>query len=179
MLQKQPSGGPVRWAACPVLADIVAKVPKGAGLISRQRTKQAAVTDQQGFKRATRIICEFYAWRRGPPHHYSIAAPTVGEFESHLAKRLLQQYRHEPDMPTALRDVRSRGQSGKHLLVLSFSGFDPKETFRWRRNSRLRAILGCLRAFHSLVESATIGEVRVSPHVARFAKAGRTPVVRL
>src|SRR5258708_1153477 len=76
MLQKQPSGGPVRWAACPVLADIVAKVPKGAGLISRQRTKQAAVTDQQGFKRVTRIICEFYAWRRGPPHHYSIAAPT-------------------------------------------------------------------------------------------------------
>ncbi len=31
---------------------------------------------------------------------------------------------HEPDMPTALRDVRSQGQSGKHLLVLSFSGFD-------------------------------------------------------
>jgi hypothetical protein len=29
------------------------------------------------------------------------------------------------DMPTALRDVRSQGQSGKHLLALSFSGFDP------------------------------------------------------
>jgi len=28
-------------------------------------------------------------------------------------------------MPTALRDVRSQGQSGKHLLALSFSGFDP------------------------------------------------------
>jgi len=27
-------------------------------------------------------------------------------------------------MPTALRDVRSQGQSGKHLLALSFSGFD-------------------------------------------------------
>src|SRR5260370_7066683 len=35
---------------------------------------------------------------------------------------------HETDMPTALRDVRSQGQSGKHLLALSFSGFDPTRT---------------------------------------------------
>ena len=40
-------------------------------------------------------------------------------------KRLLQQHRHETDMPTTLRDVRFRGQSGKHMLALSFSGFDP------------------------------------------------------
>src|SRR5258705_11498696 len=32
-------------------------------------------------------------------------------------------------MPTPLRNVRSRGQSGKHLLALSFSGFDPTETW--------------------------------------------------
>jgi hypothetical protein len=31
-------------------------------------------------------------------------------------------------MPTTLRDVRFRGQSGKHMLALSFSGFDPKAT---------------------------------------------------
>jgi hypothetical protein len=31
-------------------------------------------------------------------------------------------------MPTALRDVRSQGQSGKHSLALSFSGFDPIPT---------------------------------------------------
>ena len=31
-------------------------------------------------------------------------------------------------MPTALRDVRSQGQSRKHLLASSFSGFDPSET---------------------------------------------------
>jgi hypothetical protein len=31
-------------------------------------------------------------------------------------------------MPTALRDVRSQGQSGKHMLALSFSGFDPTLT---------------------------------------------------
>ena len=30
-------------------------------------------------------------------------------------------------MPTALGDVRSHGQSGKHLLALSFSGFDPNQ----------------------------------------------------
>ena len=33
--------------------------------------------------------------------------------------------RHETDMPTALRNVRYQGQSGKHVLALSFSGFDP------------------------------------------------------
>jgi hypothetical protein len=33
---------------------------------------------------------------------------------------------HETDMPTLL--VRSRGQSGKHLLAFSFSGFDPSRT---------------------------------------------------
>jgi hypothetical protein len=31
-------------------------------------------------------------------------------------------------MPTALRNVRYRRQSGKHLLALSFSGFDPEPT---------------------------------------------------
>src|SRR5258707_13717605 len=29
-------------------------------------------------------------------------------------------------MPTAFRDVRFQGQSGKHLLTLSFSGFRPR-----------------------------------------------------
>jgi hypothetical protein len=37
-------------------------------------------------------------------------------------------YWHETDTPTALRDIRSRGQSGKHLLAWSFSGFDPNQT---------------------------------------------------
>ena len=35
---------------------------------------------------------------------------------------------HETDMPTAVRDVRSQGQSGKHMLGLSSSQFDPTET---------------------------------------------------
>jgi len=35
---------------------------------------------------------------------------------------------HETDMPTVFRDVRFQEQSGKHLLALSFSGFDPNQT---------------------------------------------------
>jgi len=35
------------------------------------------------------------------------------------------RYWHETDMPTALRNVRYRRQSRKHLPALSFSGFDP------------------------------------------------------
>src|SRR5882762_1895054 len=35
---------------------------------------------------------------------------------------------HETDMPTAMRDVRSRGQSRKHILAMSLSGFDPNRT---------------------------------------------------
>jgi hypothetical protein len=35
---------------------------------------------------------------------------------------------HETEMPTALRDVRSQEQSGKHLLTVSSSQFDPMRT---------------------------------------------------
>ena len=39
---------------------------------------------------------------------------------------------HETDMPTALRDVRSQEQSGKHLLTVSSSQFDPyRKSRRW------------------------------------------------
>jgi hypothetical protein len=31
-------------------------------------------------------------------------------------------------MPTTLRDVRFQGQSGKHMLASSFSGFDPERS---------------------------------------------------
>jgi hypothetical protein len=33
-------------------------------------------------------------------------------------------------MPVALANVRGWGQTGKHLLVVSISGFDPLRTFR-------------------------------------------------
>jgi hypothetical protein len=37
---------------------------------------------------------------------------------------------HETDMPTALRDVRSQRQSGKHILAVSFSVFGPTRTLQ-------------------------------------------------
>jgi hypothetical protein len=36
---------------------------------------------------------------------------------------------HQPDMPTALRNVRCWENSGKHLLAASISPFDPEPTF--------------------------------------------------
>src|SRR5258705_2777261 len=36
---------------------------------------------------------------------------------------------HQTDMPKYLGDVRCWVNSGKHLLALSFSGFDPNRTF--------------------------------------------------
>src|SRR6266478_6984162 len=47
-------------------------------------------------------------------------------------------------MATALRDVRSQGQSGKHILAVSFSGFDPERTFLDLYQSRTAA-------FHKLL----------------------------
>ena len=46
-----------------------------------------------------------------------------------LQPSLQCRFWHEPDMPTALRNVRYWENSGKHLLALSFSAFDPKATF--------------------------------------------------
>src|SRR6266849_489971 len=51
----------------------------------------------------------------------------------HLVRKARGNVRswHETDMPTALRNVRYQGQSGKHLLSLSFSGFDPISDIGW------------------------------------------------
>ena len=69
---------------------------------------------------------------------------------------------HETDMPTALRDVRSQGQSGKHLLALSFSGFDPEadppllqhRARRFNRSSRADSCESC-EPFVTGIVSAT------------------------
>ncbi len=53
-----------------------------------------------------------------PPNPHEIRQPCLVE-DWH---RYLRTSGH------ALRDVRSQGQSGKHLLALSFSGFDPTRT---------------------------------------------------
>jgi hypothetical protein len=51
---------------------------------------------------------------------------------------------NEADMPTASRNVRYWVNSGKHLLSLSFSGFDPERTFLDLDQSRSAA-------FHKLL----------------------------
>ena len=52
-------------------------------------------------------------------------------------------------MPTLLSDVRCWGQSGKHLLALSFSGFDPSRT----------SAIGHPGQPHALIDALTLGEV--------------------
>jgi len=47
---------------------------------------------------------------------------------AHVPEIFLQQHRHLSAVLTALGNVRSWGKSGKHLLVASFSHFDPKRT---------------------------------------------------
>jgi hypothetical protein len=56
----------------------------------------------------------------------------MSEFEGKLGKPCARteffSVWHQTDMPIALRNVRSQGQSGKHMLSLSFSVFDPNES---------------------------------------------------
>jgi hypothetical protein len=91
-------------------------------------TKRAAIADRCRLQAIAEVACEFIADYVVP--QMIIRSPRVQPKKLLLVdtKRLLQHYRHETDMPTPLRNVRSRGQSGKHLLALSFSGFDPKQT---------------------------------------------------
>jgi hypothetical protein len=62
----------------------------------------------------------------GPQMIEVVGVLVAGSFDF----RLLQQYRHETDMPITLRDVRFQGQSGKHMLASSFSGFGPTADLR-------------------------------------------------
>ncbi len=65
-------------------------------------------------------------------------------------------------MPTVLRNVRSQGQSGKHLLALSFSAFGP-----WLRENALSAMIRlaiCRGAFMKrFVEGADRGQSTLLP----------------
>ena len=55
---------------------------------------------------------------------------------------------HVADSPAALRDVRSRGKSGKHLIALSFFAFDPNAILgcsRYRSLQRLHRLMSAIR----------------------------------
>jgi hypothetical protein len=56
-------------------------------------------------------------------------------------------------MPTALRDVRSQEQSGKHLLAVSFSVFDPSRTFWGGQLQWISLRLGAVQPNRLLPES--------------------------
>lgn len=56
---------------------LLQKSQKALRPILRQRTKQARIADQCSLKAVPGIAGEFAAWRRSPPHHYSIVAPTA------------------------------------------------------------------------------------------------------
>jgi hypothetical protein len=78
------------------------KSQKALRLIFRQRTKQAIVADQCGLEPATGIACELA--HGGVVSHIIFQSPRLrlGEFESHPAKRLLQQYLPHPDITSRL-----------------------------------------------------------------------------
>src|SRR5258706_12144808 len=67
------------------------------------------------------------SWRRNWRNRYQFESRLVFGFQTIIQRGNLG-YWHETDVPTALLNVCFQGQSGKHLLALSFSGFDPQET---------------------------------------------------
>jgi len=62
-----------------------------------------------GLQAITEIGCEFITKHKVP--QMIIRPPRVqpGKFVLAEAKKTLQHYRHQPDVPTALRDARSQG----------------------------------------------------------------------
>src|SRR5260221_10993474 len=52
---------------------------------------------------------------------------------------------HLSDMPTASRNVCFRGQSGKHLLAASISGFDPSRKWLFSPSSPSGQLITALR----------------------------------
>jgi hypothetical protein len=61
--------------------------------------------------------------------------------------RLLQQNRHETDMPRWSLHVRYLRQSGSHLLIASISGFDPQRTSPFEAKTH-RGLKGQHAAMH-------------------------------
>jgi hypothetical protein len=49
--------------------------------------KQAAIADRCSLKRAAEVACEFVARCSGPPHQYSIAAPTARKIFDRWCKK--------------------------------------------------------------------------------------------
>src|SRR5260370_12424615 len=76
---------------------------------------------------------------------------------------------HETDMPKYLGDVRYWVNSGKHLLSLSFSGFDPSLTSR-----RSDDQLGLTQFFRRWCDEFLTPESPCSPSSARTPQTARS-----
>jgi hypothetical protein len=71
-------------------------------------------------------------------------------------------------MPAALRDVRSQGQSGKHMLASSFSGFDPTVWTGRALQAGCEQMEGvvlriCIRPLHGAFVLLAIMDIRAHP----------------
>jgi hypothetical protein len=73
-------------------------------------------------------------------------------------------------MPTALRDVRSHGQSGKNMLALSFSGFDPERKSSLANIRHPPANLPLAGRFEAVRDSHTQRTVRCTQPLAIISK---------
>jgi len=61
-------------------------------LIFRSKTNQATIADRCILRRASEVAGELSTGRCGPPHNYSVVAPTARKNCLSGAKRLLQHY---------------------------------------------------------------------------------------
>src|SRR6476660_8168640 len=80
---------------------------------------------QSGKHRYAKTTTDLRIGAREPCGSRGVQESTFARFSGSFDFRLLQQYRHETDMPKYLGDVRCWVNSGNHMLSLSFSGFDP------------------------------------------------------
>jgi hypothetical protein len=98
---------------------LLQKSQKARRLISRQRTKQATIAD--GASNALPESSVSLALGDVVPHIIIQSLHLrVREFESNLAKGLLQQYRHETDM--AVQSPHVRCHRGRSMICLRSTG---------------------------------------------------------
>jgi hypothetical protein len=119
---------------------------KARRLIPRQRTKQATIADQWGFKRDTRIVCEFSAWRRAPPTS-SFNRCTYGC--ENLSPRLTSGVPALSGWARPIFATSARGKLGSRERLLV-----------WRQQAHLDSLLFGYFAAHGAVECLARREQR-------------------
>jgi hypothetical protein len=149
---------------------IVLQNSRNAGrLIFRGKTNQATITDQCSLKPATGIACGFGARRHGPPHHYSIVAPTARRIRVPCPKKGFATLSGETG------SGRQRGKT-KRLTQTRHRG--------WRS---LRSLLGPYRVISRALDkekapvtAGTLEDERIqnTPLEPRWGERSRRPEIR-